>query len=312
MCNRISKSVPILRPFSRDPISQKNSEMGTRKMGSQIICLVLVAVFILTGCERVPILRSFSKMGSQQKQKDNVDVLALAQEAEVISIPSNEAEQAIKATGGLNTWKKTTQLQIDCVVTFYQPEGSFYLTEQHYEVYPWLNSIQISADEPQGTFVWQWSQGKFDVLKGTGQIDALPKAVPSCCFAEVILDIITAPVRFLDGSVEFSESSDPVKIQGKWYYPIKRQEKVFAARISEAVFYQDRDSSLVNMIRLSCTGTELARERTVQYVRGYDYKEVEKTGLLVPTRIEIFETDARDRSQNRLVKIDCHAVKRMQ
>lgn len=279
---------------------------------SKTVCLVLVAVLVLAGCERVPILRSFSKMGSQQQREKDVDVLALAQEAEVISIPSNEAEQAIKVTGGLNTWKKTAQLQFDCVVTFYQPDGSFYLTEQHYEVRPWLNSIRISADEPQGKFAWNWSQGKFDVLKGTGQIDALSKAVPSRCFAEAILDIITAPVRFLDGSVEFSERSDAVRIQGKWYYPIQRQEKVFAGRISDAVFYQDRDSSLVNMIRLSCTGTGLARDRTVQYVRGYDYKEVEKTGLLVPTRIEIFETDARGRSQKRLVKIDCHTVKRTQ
>jgi hypothetical protein len=66
------------------------------------------------------------------------------------------------------------------------------------------------------------------------------------------------------------------------------------------------------MIRLACTGTGLARDRTVQYVRGYDYEKVEKTGPLVPARIEIFEADARDRSQNRLVKIDCHAVKRTQ
>ncbi|MBN1805251.1 MAG: hypothetical protein JW837_08380, partial [Sedimentisphaerales bacterium] len=84
------------------------------------------------------------------------------------------------------------------------------------------------------------------------------------------------------------------------------------SRVSEAVFYQDRDSSLVNMIRLFCTGTGFAIDRTVQYVRGYDYKEVEKTGLLVPTRIELFETDARDHTQKRLVKIDCHAIKRVQ
>ena len=257
----------------------------------------LIFAFLFAGCE-------------QQHEKD-VDALSIAQKAEVISIPSNEAEQVIQATGGLDSWKETAQLQLECVVTFYRPDGSFYLTEQKYEVHPWQNSIQISGDEPQGTFVWQWTVGKFDVLEGTGQIDALPKAVPSSCFAEAILDIITAPVRFLDGSVEFAESSDPVRIQGKWYYPIQRQEKVFAGRISEAVFYQDRDSSLVDMIRLYCTGTGMAIDRTVQYVRGYDYKEVEKTRLLVPTRMEIFETDARDRTQNRLVKIDCHTIKRM-
>jgi hypothetical protein len=276
------------------------------------ICLVLVAAFVLAGCQKVPILRSFSKTESQQKHKEGMDGLSLAQEAEVISVPSDEAMRALDATGGLDAWKKTATLQLDCVVTFYQPDDSFYLTEQHYEVHPWLNSIQISDNEPQGKFVWLWSDGKFDVLQGAGQIDALPKAVPSCCFAEVILDIITAPVRFMDGSVEFSRRSDPVLIQGEWYYPINRKERIFTGHISEAVFYQDRESSLVDMIRLACTCTGLARDRKVQYVRGYDYKKVEETGPLVPERIEIFESDARDLTQKRLVKIDFISIKRTQ
>ncbi len=265
---------------------------------SETICLVLAAVFVLAGCE--------------QQHEEDVDVFARGQEVEAIPTPSEAAARVIKATGGLNAWKKTTKLQLDCVVTFYQPDGSFYLTEQHYEVHPWLNSIKISADEPQGAFVWKLSRGQFNVLRGTGQIDALPKAVPSRCFAEVILNIITAPARFLDGSVEFSKQSTPVKIQGKWYYPIDRQGKGYAARISDAVFYQDRDSSLVDMIRLACLNTGAAREKPIQYIRGYDYQEVEKAGPLVPTRIEIFETDARDRTQKRLVKIDCHTIKRTQ
>jgi hypothetical protein len=265
---------------------------------SEKIYLVLVAVFVLAGC--------------QQKNEEDGNVLARGPEVEAISIPSDDAARAIEAAGGLNAWKKTTTLQLDCVVTFYQPDGSFYLTEQHYEVCPWLNSIQISADEPQGTFVWKLSNGQFDVQKGAGQIDALPKAVPSRCFAEVILDIITAPARFLDGSVEFSKHSAPARIQGRWYYPIDRKSKDSTARISEAVFYQERETSLVDMIRLACSSTGSARERTIQYVRGYDYQEVEKAGPRVPTRIEIFETDARDRSQKRLVKIDCHTVKRTQ
>jgi hypothetical protein len=276
---------------------------------SEKVCLVFVAAFILSGCEKIPILRTFSKMESRKQQEDKVDSLSLAQEAEVISAPSDDAMRALDATGGLDAWKKTATLQLDCVVTFYQPDGSFYLTGQHYEVLPWLNSIQISADEPQGKFIWLWSEGKFDVLQGAGQIDALSKAAPSCCFAEDILDIITAPVRFMDGSVEFSKSSAPVLIQGVWYYPINRKEKIFTGHISEAVFYQDRESSLVDMIRLACTCTGLARDRKVQYVRGYDYKKVEEDGPLVPDRIEIFESDARDLSQKRLVKIDCYAIK---
>ena len=281
MRNRISERVPILRPFC--------------KMASRTICLVLVAVFVLAGCG--------------QKQKEDVDALARSPEVEAISVPPDEVARAIEATGGLDAWKNTTMLQLDCVVTFYQPDGSFYMTEQRYEVHPWSNSIQISADEPQGAFVWKLSNGQFDVLRGAGQIEALPKTVPSRCFAEVILNIITAPARLLDGSVEFTKQSTPVKMQGKWYYPIDRQGKDLTARISDAVFYQDRDSSLVDMIRLACLSTEAAREKPIQYVRGYDYQKVEKAGPRIPTRIEIFETDARDRSQKRLVKIDCHTVK---
>jgi hypothetical protein len=282
MRNRISETVHILRSVC--------------KMGFQTICLVLIAVFVFTGCE--------------QKQNEDTDVMTRTPDVEAIMPPSEEAAGAFKAAGGSSAWMETTKLQFDCVVTFYQPDGSFYLTEQHYEVRPWLNSIQISAEEPQGAFIWKFSKGRFNVLRGTGQIDALPEAVPSRCFAEVILNIITAPARFLDGSVEFSPNPNPVKIQGKWYYPIERQSKGIFARLSEAVFYQDRDSSLVDMIRLACLNTGAARERTIQYVRGYDYEEVEKDGPLVPTRIEIFESDARDRSQKRVVKIDVKAIKR--
>lgn len=297
MRNWISETIPILQSVCRDPLFQKDGKMGTRKMRSQMICLVLVAVFIFTGCE--------------QKQNEDVDVMTRAPDVEPI-LPSSEeaAAGAFKAAGGLSAWMETTKLQFDCVVTFYQPDGSFYLTEQSYEVRPWLNSIQISAEEPQGAFIWEFSRGQFGVMRGAGQIDALSEAVPSRCFAEVILNIITAPARFLDGSVEFSRKPNPVKIQGKWYYPIERQSKGFFARLSEAVFYQDRDSSLVDMIRLACLNTGSARERTIQYVRGYDYEEVGKEGPLVPTRIEIFESDARDRSRNRIVKIDCHTIRR--
>jgi hypothetical protein len=39
-------------------------------------------------------------------------------------------------------------------------------------------------------------------------------------------------------------------------------------------------------------------------VRGYDYEEVEKGGILAPTKIEIFTTDARAVLGRRLATID--------
>lgn len=261
---------------------------------SEIICLVLVAVFILAGCER--------------QREEKADVLTGGPEVEAISPPSEEAARTIKATGGLNAWKNTTKLQFDCVVTFYQPDGSFYLTEQRYDVHPWLNSIQISADEPQAKFVWQLSHGQFNVLHGAGQIDAM--TVPGRCLAEGILNIITAPVRFLDKPVEFTKQDMPVKIHGQWYYPIERKSSGGVALTSDAVFYQDRDNFFVDLIRFARMDAEAGGRMSVQYVRGYDYEKVDK-GIMAPKRIEIFGTDARDRSRERLVKIDCHTIRRI-
>jgi len=259
------------------------------------IWLVFVAAFIFAGCE-------------QGHKNDMADVLASGPDLETLDVPTDYAARAIEATRGLDTWTRTKELEFDCVVTFYQPDDSFYLTEQHYEVYPWSNSIRISAVEPQGKFVWQLSKGRFDALKGSEQLDGLSSIVESHYFAEVILNIITAPVRFLDESVEFAKVPEPVRIQGQWYYPIERRMKTaleVVPDLSDAVFYQNRDSSFVDMLWFPRLGGE-----KFLIVRGYDYSEVEKRGVLVPTKIEIFRTDARGDSQKRLVEIDCHTLTR--
>lgn len=276
---------------------------------SKTIWLVFVMAFIIGGCE--------------QKYKEDVEVLALGPDLETLRVVPDYAAGATEAGGGPDAWMKTKELQLDCVVTFYQPDGSFYLTEQHYEVYPWSNSIRISGREPQGKFVWQFSKGLFSVLHGGDRIEGLPSAVESRCFAEVILNVITVPARFLDESVEFTKVPDPVKLQGQWYYPISRRmkprrmaETTFLEAfpdLSAAVFYQNRDNSLVDMLWFPQMGG--GKSLTV---RGYDYNEprpsygrdeIEKVGLLVPARIEIFRTDARGDSQERLVKIDCHTLR---
>lgn len=273
--------------------------MGNRF--SKTIWLVLVAAFIFTGCQRI--------------YKENVvEVLASGPDIETISVPPDYVVRAIEAAGGWNAWAQIKELQLDSVVTFYQPDGSFYLTEQRHVVYPWSNSIQISAREPKGRFVWQLSKGKFDVLQDSGQSDALPVVIGSSHFAEMILSVITIPARLLDESAEFAKETTGLKIQGQWYYPITRRSKPvlgaelepeLARPLSKAIFYQDRDNSLVDMILFDyMSGDDFLA------VRGYDYTEVEKEGVRVPTRIEIFRTDTRGSLHKRLVKIDYHTLKR--
>ena len=272
--------------------------MGNRF--SKTIWMVLSVAFIFTGCQR-------------EYKEEAVDVLESGPNIKMTSVAPDYVVKAIEAVGGWKAWGRTKELQLDCVVTFYQPDGSFHLTEQHHVVYPWSNSIQISAREPEGSDLWQLSRAKFDVLQEGGQGDALPVLIGSNHFAEMILSSMTIPARFLDESAEFAKETTGIKIQGQWYYPISRLSKPVAGTelestqdispLSEAVFYQDRDSSLIDMLLFDFMSGD-----DYLVVRGYDYTEVEKNGVRVPARIEIFRSDSRGNLQERLVKIDNHTV----
>jgi len=260
---------------------------------SNMMCwLILVAVFIAAGCE--------------QGHKEEASVHELLSDPNFVM--PEYASGAIEATGGLKAWAKTKKLEFDCVVTIYKPDGSFYLTEQHHEIHPWSRSIRISAEEPQGKVVCQLSAGIFSVLEGAEQVDDLPIAIDNRRFAEAILNITTAPARLLDLDV-FMKLSNPVKKKGRWYYPIKR-ERIFIGAIpywSKVVFYQNTGTSRVDMLWFVGAG-----EKKLLAVRGYDYKEVEKGSILVPTKIEIFVTDPAGVLRERLVKIDYHLLKATQ
>ncbi len=253
---------------------------------SKTIWLTSVTLFAIAGCEQ------------EQKQEQKVDVSA--PKPPYIS-------QAIEATGGLQPWTKTQRLELDCIVAFYQPDGSYYLTKQHHEIHPWSNLIRISAQEPQGKFIWEFSPDGMSVIEGTEQGDFLPIGLGAEDFAKAILDITTTPVRLLEGQAELIKGTSPVKIEGRWYYPIERvrPDKPDSAPIRhKLVFYQNRNSSLVDMLWFASIdrGTSLA-------VRGYNYQEVEKGGVFVPAKIEIFMTDVRGVMQHRLAKIDYHQLK---
>lgn len=236
--------------------------------------------------------------------------------------PVGYADRALEAAGGLEAWKIARKLEFDCVVTIYEPDGSFYLTEHHYEIYPWSNSIRISAREPLGSFAWQLSHGKYEVLEGAGIADVSPLHGSYRDFAEAILAVVTAPVRLCDESLLFVQERTAVKMQGLWYYPIERicpDEQVTpnggrpkvpqgagvpapsARRYAwpRVILYQNRDNSLVDTLWFA----DVDKGRFF-VVRGYDYDEPRGKAVLVPTRVEIFRTDARAVPKELLARVD--------
>ena len=216
-----------------------------------------------------------------------------------ISAPTGFTEGAFEAAGGWNAWTEAKKLGFDCVVTFYESDGAFYLTQLRYDIYLWSNAIEISGREPAGDYTWLFSDGKMTVLHSTGQIDQFPPGMDRQCFAQAIMKIATAPVSLLESSSQLNRQDAAVKKYGKWYYPIHKTGEASG----ETVFYQDRDTRLVSMVRTPCSEMNGAL-----VVRGYDYQAIEKGGPLVPTRIEVSSTDVVGVSEKRLAKIDCHSM----
>lgn len=273
---------------------------------TRMMWLVLVAALLLAGCQ-------------PQRRGDE---LAVEPNVAAITVTADYASRALEATGGLPAWGRTIRLQRDGVVTFYQPDGSVYLTEHDFDIYPWSSSVRIAAREPLGRVVWQLSRGRFSVLQRDPRVDLSVMPVQGRDYAEAILHIMTAPVHFLDASAKFVRGPDPVKMQGLWYYPLERvrvleQEAPAATKQkdgesveepgfaevppywSRIVLYQNPESSLVDLLWLVDVD-----EGKFLLVRGYDYDKLEKDGVLLPTKIEIFRTDARAISKERVVTID--------
>jgi hypothetical protein len=281
----------------------------------------------------------FIAAGCGQQRKKDVEILARGPDFEKLVVPGDYADTAIKATGGLQHWAKIQKVQLDCVVTFYSAsggDGSFYLTEHRFYIYPWSNSIEVFGKEPLGAIAWQLSDEQFRLLPGDERASVSAMGVSCRDYVEAVLKIATAPVQFLQAGAVFVKGPDPVKMEGLWYHPIerlalplgagatpgasagvKRRDRKGAAvkpYWSKVVYYQNRDTSLVDLLWLADEQGEasglrkgdssLRSEGKFLAVRGYDYKDVQKNGVLLPTKIEIFHTDARAVSRDRLVKID--------
>jgi len=249
--------------------------------------LVPVIVLVISGCAQRHIADTSVSMPDTAER----------------AVAGTYTPRAIQAVGGYQSWLKTKQLELDCVVTSYNPDGSFYLTQQHHRVCPWLDSVGISAVEPQGGLLWELSAEDFRLAQGGEQDYLLPIPMNARDFAEVVLYMTTAPIRFLDSKFEFDETLVPVRMEGLWYYPIERVGGGSKPYWSQVVLYQNKDTSFVDMIWFA----DINSDRYIT-VRGYDYSKVAEKDVLIPAKIEIFQTNPKDVLQRRLVKIDYYSL----
>jgi len=250
--------------------------------------LPLLALSLLCGCATGP--------------ADKPDRLASAPNLEKIGTPPDYLAETLHAAGGLTAWQNATHLTLDAVVTFYQPDGSFYLTEQRYELFPWSYAIRITGTEPAGSYLWQWQRGSFQVLQGPSQLRHITEVVESPCFAEAVATFLAAPAVLLDPQQQLSRLGRAIRLHGKWFDPIRRDvppQPDQKPTVSPAVFYQSRDSALIQIVWLSCN-----QPRKFLAIHGFNYQQLENPPIMLPRKLELLQTDGKGTSRRRLAIIE--------
>lgn len=266
--------------------------------------LIALMVVAFTGCGRQAV----------QEEVLNVDALAVGPDQEGLAPRPSYVTAAADAGGGLATWMQCKSFHVETVVTFYQQDGSFYLTEQDIDVYPWSDAIRISAQEPRATFVSLLAQGQYRLVEGDHNLDVSGLEVSHQDYAEALLEIMTTPARLLGRDVMLTRRPEAVRIKGQWYYLIaaeyaptetvsKEGGRETVTEVdphwTQGIYYQNRDRLLIDTIWLANPA-----KRKFVLVRGYDYTPVEEGSVLVPTKVEMFQTNSDAEPDRRLVQID--------
>lgn len=254
------------------------------KSVSKAVFLIVAALLVVSGC-------------GPRRVAGN---LAVGPEQDALAIPSGFVAAAIDACGGTDAWIAAMQFDLDCVATFYQKDGSYYLTEQSYTVYPWSNAIRLAGREPDGEFLWQLCAREFSVIQGDDEIERITQHVGASTLAEAVLTATVVPALLLDGRVEFTQMAAPLKLDGRWYSVITRALRPDVQDVqdmADVVFYQNTDTSLVDRILV------VSGQNTL-LVKAYGYREIRAGGVCVPSRLEVFEASDRGMPMRRLIKID--------
>lgn len=268
------------------------------------VVLTVLTTLIVTGCGR-----RVSKEPSQ-----DLNLLATGPNLAALPVPRPWVTSAFDATGGMALWTRARQLDFDAVVTASRRDGSLYLTEHEFDVYPWSDAIQVSAPEPGGRIVWRVVRGQYGLVDGDPRADVSPVSTFYRDYAEAVLQIATAPARMLSRDVTLTRRPNRVQIGGQWYDPIeakfqgqtivskeKGREKtvVVAPYWTEGIYFQNRDRLVADVIWLANPAAQ-----KFLLVRGYDYAPLTEGGVLVPTKIEILQSGPEALPGPRLALID--------
>ncbi len=263
--------------------------MIARVMPSAVL-IVLIAV-TLTGCSRQ----------AAQKSAPELNLPATGPDLQTLPKPRPFVSAALDATGGLAAWEECKKIEFHAAVAASERDGCFYLTEHDFVLCPWSDAVQVTAHEPQANLTWQVIRGQYRTSQADPNADVSPLRDLAREYADAVLQITTAPVRMLEDNLLLGRRPATTQIAGQWYLPIdaKYQEQTPGPYWTQGIYFQSVDRSLVDMVWL---GNPLTQKFLV--ARGYDYAPSTSNGVLMPTKIEVFRSDAEANIGPRLALVD--------
>jgi hypothetical protein len=250
--------------------------MVPRVMTSAVL-IVLTAV-MLGGCGRP----------AAQESAAGLSLPATGPERQTLPKPRAFVSAALDATGGLAAWEQCKEIEFHAAVSACARDGYYYLTEHDFVLCPWSDSVQITAHEPRANFTWQIVRGRYHASRADPNADVSPLRGLSHEYADAVLELATAPVRMLEDTVLLGPRPAATQIAGQWYLPIdaKYKEQTATSYWTQGIYFQSADQSLVDMIWLGNPATH-----KFLIARGYDYAPATVAGVLIPTKIEVFQSD---------------------
>jgi hypothetical protein len=189
-----------------------------------------------------------------------------------------------------------------CVATFFNPDGSRYITTQQHRIYLTDQRIIVSSTEPAGDFVCQFSRDGFNVTSSLGGGGGMATQILHSDTTQLVLAAFSVGSGFLDGLTELGE---PKKISGQLYQPL--QSQLYCQGQVCLTFYRNINSGVIDVVRF-----EDSNSAKYLFCRSFNYQKISGLARPVPTKIDIFDTDKAGLLGQQLLQLKYFDVKKLQ
>jgi hypothetical protein len=186
-----------------------------------------------------------------------------------------------------------SELSADCIVTIFGENGKKYITSQHHRIFPSQSAIIIEASEPQGQFQWDLINNAFATVKGAS-LD-LPITVCDNEIAQAILLSVSAAGGFLGD--QSGVMLNTTSIAGRIYQPIV----TFSADSSPITLTVYRDTSSYDIDWVDVANSDSG---ILYAARNYNLRQIPDSDKLMPTSIDIYNTDKDGKPSDLVMTID--------